>query len=61
MGCVSERTMAARSQALGQFQNYVSFAVDTFLFRRERPYLFFHLELIGKDPNYDEYYGMLNR
>ena len=53
--------MAARSQALRQFQNYVSFAVDTFLFRCERPYLFIHLELIGKDPNYDEYYGMLNR
>jgi Fe-coproporphyrin III synthase len=32
--------MAKRSQALRRWRDYASFAVDTFLLRRERPYLF---------------------
>jgi MoaA/NifB/PqqE/SkfB family radical SAM enzyme len=46
--------MAARSQALRRFQNYVSFAVGTFLFRRERPYLF--ILVINDKCNLDCFY-----
>lgn len=48
--------MAKGSQTLKRIQNYASFAIDTFLLRRERPYLF--ILVINDKCNLDCFYCM---